>query len=50
MAVQSEEHYTPGSMDISAHRKSWGGFTTFVKLSLLGILVVMVLLAIFRTH
>ena len=37
-------------MDISAHRKAWGGFTTFVKLSLLGILVVMVLLAIFRTH
>ena len=46
----AEEHYTQGSMDISAHRKSWAGFITFVKLSLVGILLIMVFLAIFRTH
>jgi hypothetical protein len=39
-----------GQMDISAHLKSWHGFTVFTKWSLIGILIVMALLAFFRTH
>jgi hypothetical protein len=49
MVAQGEENYTPGSMDISGHRKTWAGFATFIKLSVLGLVTVMVLLAIFRT-
>jgi hypothetical protein len=42
--------YTPGSMDISAHQKTWAGFTVFVKWSGIFIAVVMIGLALFRTH
>ncbi len=45
-----DDHYTPGSMDISQHQRGYAGFLTFVKYSLGFILVVMVFLAIFRTH
>lgn len=45
-----ESDYQPGSMDISQHRKSYLGFLAFTKYSLIGILLIMVLLAIFRTH
>ena len=48
MAHESE--HQPGSMDISQHKKSYAGFLTFSKWSLIGILLIMVLLAIFRTH
>jgi hypothetical protein len=48
MAEHSD--YKPGSMDISQHRRSYAGFLSFTKWSLIGILLVMVLLAIFRTH
>jgi Bacterial aa3 type cytochrome c oxidase subunit IV len=46
----TEEHYTPGSMDISDHRRAYAGFLTFLKYSLAGILLVMIFLAMFRTH
>ncbi len=42
--------YQPGSMDISQHRKFYGGFITFTKWSFAGIMLIMVLLAIFRTN
>ena len=48
MAHESE--HQPGSMDISQHKKSYAGFLTFSKWSLIGILLIMVLLAVFRTH
>lgn len=48
MAQESE--YKHGSMDISQHVRAYSGFLTFGKWSLGGILLVMVLLAIFRTH
>jgi hypothetical protein len=49
--MASHDHdYQPGQMDISQHIKGWHGFTTFVKWSLFGILLIMVFLAIFRTH
>jgi hypothetical protein len=50
MAAQGDSHDEHGSMDISEHVKTWAGFTTFVKWSATGIAVVMVLLALFRTH
>jgi len=46
----ADSHYQKGTMDISAHMKGWKGFTTFVKLSMVGIGLIMVFLAIFRTH
>jgi len=48
--ASDHQDYQPGHMDISAHQKAWTGFTVFTKWSLIGILVVMALLAIFRTH
>lgn len=46
----TEEHYTPGSMDISDHQRSYAGFLTFLKYALSGIATVLILLAIFRTN
>ena len=45
-----ESDYKPGSMDISAHQRAYAGFLSFTKWSLIGILIIMVLLAVFRTH
>lgn len=45
-----DSDYKPGSMDISQHQRAYGGFLTFTKWSLIGILAIMVFLAIFRTH
>jgi hypothetical protein len=52
MAAHGDSHgdYTPGSMDISAHVKAWAGFTSFVKWSMISIGLIMVFLALFRTH
>jgi hypothetical protein len=43
-------HDGGGSMDITQHQKTWAGFVWLVKWSLIGILLIMVFLAIFRTH
>ncbi|HEX4105878.1 MAG TPA: aa3-type cytochrome c oxidase subunit IV [Rhizomicrobium sp.] len=48
--ASKEDHYTIGSMDISQHQRAYAGFLTFVKYSLVFILLVMVFLAFFRTH
>lgn len=48
--ASDQHHYQPGQMDISEHLKSWHGFTAFTKWSLIGVLIIMALLAIFRTH
>ena len=45
-----DDHYVSGSMDISQHQRAWVGFLTFVKYSLGFIFLVMIFLAIFRTH
>ena len=39
-----------GTMDISQHKKAYAGFLVFSKWSTVGILLTMVLLAIFRTN
>ncbi len=44
------DHYQKGTMDMSQHVKGWKGFTSFVKYSMAGILLIMLFLAIFRTH
>jgi len=45
-----DEHFTPGSMDISQHQRAYAGFLTFAKWSTAFCLAIMVFLAIFRTH
>ena len=45
-----DDHYVPGSMDISQHQRAYAGFLTFAKWSSTFILLIMVFLAIFRTH
>ncbi|HEY5007195.1 MAG TPA: aa3-type cytochrome c oxidase subunit IV [Caulobacteraceae bacterium] len=52
MAGHDDSHgdYKPGSMDISQHVKAYAGFLTFTKWSLIGILLIMVFMAFFRTH
>ncbi len=43
-------HSSGGQMDISQHQKDWLGFLKFVKWQLVLIGIIMVGLAIFRTH
>jgi hypothetical protein len=45
-----DSDYQPGSMDITQHKKGYAGFLTFTKYSFVGIMLIMVLLALFRTH
>jgi hypothetical protein len=49
MATDTHD-YHKGEMDMSEHIKGWKGFTTFVKFSMGGIALIMIILAIFRTH
>ncbi|HEY7977186.1 MAG TPA: aa3-type cytochrome c oxidase subunit IV [Rhizomicrobium sp.] len=37
-------------MDLKDHLKTWHGFVAFVKWQSIGIAIIMILLAIFRTH
>ncbi|HWY62103.1 MAG TPA: aa3-type cytochrome c oxidase subunit IV [Rhizomicrobium sp.] len=48
--AHEDSHYTPGSMDISQHKRGYAGFVTGVKWTLTLVLGIMVFLAIFRTH
>jgi hypothetical protein len=52
MAGHDDSHgdYKPGSMDMSQHQKAYAGFLTFTKWSLIGIGLIMVFMAFFRTH
>jgi hypothetical protein len=45
-----DDHYVPGSMDITQHQRAYAGFLTFAKWSMGLILLVMIFLAVFRTH
>jgi hypothetical protein len=45
-----DSDYQPGSMDISAHKKAYAGFLTGSKWTFGFILLVMIFLALFRTH
>lgn len=48
--MASEGHGTGDSMDMSEHLRTWKQFTGFIKWSIGGILCVMAMLLIFRTH
>lgn len=48
--MSNSDHYTPGSMEMREHQKSWAGFKTFVKWAIIGNIAILVFLAIFRTH
>ena len=50
MSDDKHSHHTPGAMDISQHQRAYQGFLTFAKWSMAGILLIMVFLAVFRTH
>jgi len=39
-----------GTMDLKDHLKTWHGFLAFVKWQMIGIVIIMILLAIFRTN
>jgi len=45
-----ESDYQPGSMDISAHKKAYQGFLTGSKWTFGFVMLIMVFLALFRTH
>jgi hypothetical protein len=45
-----DSHFTPGSMDISAHKRGYAAFLTGVKWTVGFVLLLMVFLAFFRTH
>ena len=45
-----ESDYQPGSMDISAHRKAYQGFLSGSKWTFGFVMLIMILLALFRTH
>ena len=50
MAAGSAHGYEPGKMDIRDHVKTWHGFVKFAKWGLIFNLLIMIFLAIFRTH
>ncbi|HEY5046608.1 MAG TPA: aa3-type cytochrome c oxidase subunit IV [Rhizomicrobium sp.] len=50
MADNTEHGSETGSTDMREHLKTWNGFLSFMKWQVIGALVVLVLLAIFRTH
>jgi len=50
MAAHGDSPDEHGEMDITEHVKSWEAFTSFARWSILGIIVLMIFLAIFRTH
>jgi hypothetical protein len=50
MAADAGHKSDDGTMDISDHVKTWNGFLSLVKWVIIGNVIVMGLLAIFRTH
>lgn len=44
------EHSESVSGDLAEHLRTWKGFTSFIKWSMAGIALLMILLAVFRTH
>jgi hypothetical protein len=55
MSETDEEilHQEPGqmgTMDLKEHLRTWHGFLAFVKWQVIGILLIMIFLAIFRTN
>jgi hypothetical protein len=45
-----DSDYQHGSMDISAHKKSYQGFLTGSKWTFVLVMAIVIFMAIFRTH
>lgn len=50
MAANTEHGTDTGSMDMREHERTWKGFLSFVKWQIIGAIILLALLAIFRTH
>jgi len=50
MAAHGDSGEPTGTMDITDHIRTWKGFTSLVKWSMGGIVLIMLFLLIFRTH
>jgi|HubBroStandDraft_2_1064218.scaffolds.fasta_scaffold327793_2 Bacterial aa3 type cytochrome c oxidase subunit IV len=50
MSAETGQHSDKGTMDISEHMRTWNGFLSLVKWIIIGTIVLMIFLAIFRTH
>lgn len=50
MAAQTGPASDKGTMDISEHVKTWKGFLTLIKWMIIGNVILLIFLAIFRTH
>jgi hypothetical protein len=48
--AHDDSHFTPGSMDISAHKRGYLAFLSGAKWTVIFVLGIVVFMAIFRTH
>ena len=48
--MAQDSDYQPGSMDISSHRKTYEGFLTGSKWTFGFVALIVIFLAVFRTH
>jgi hypothetical protein len=48
--MSHDSDYKPGSMDISQHQRGYAGFLAFSKYGFIFVMLIMIFLAIFRTH
>jgi len=48
--MADDHHSDDGTMDISDHVRTWNGFLALVKWGIISNVVILGLLAIFRTH
>jgi Bacterial aa3 type cytochrome c oxidase subunit IV len=48
--AHDDSHYTPGSMDISQHKRAYAGFLTGAKWTFALVMGIVIFMAIFRTH
>ena len=50
MAERTEHGSSSGSTDLTEHLRTWKGFLVLIKWSVIAILLIMGLMAIFRVH
>lgn len=50
MSADTGHSSDEGTMDISDHLKTWNGFLSLVKWVIVGNVILLALLAMFRTH
>lgn len=50
MAATGNQGHNESSADFHEHVRTWKGFLSFIKWQVIGIVIIMILLAMFRTH